>query len=224
MATAKYRAYNEYTIGWVCALPKEQTAATVILEERHPDLPKPSTDHNAYILGAIGGHNIVIAFLPKGRIGSISAAAVTTQMISTYPSIRFSLMVGIGSGVPQRVRLGDVVVSIPIGQYPGTVQWDFGKAKEGTFERCGALNNPPTLLLKTLAKLETDHELSGSKVSGYIDDIRRNYPRLASKYLRSSSLKDILFRADYNHVSEGISVADEEEIDEEDETANFAIR
>lgn len=64
------------------------------------------------------------------------------QMACTFPSIKIGLMVGIGGGIPPKVRLGDVVVSTPVGQFPGVVQWDFGKAKEGgDFERTGSLNN-----------------------------------------------------------------------------------
>lgn len=67
-------------------------------------------------------------------------------MITTFSSIKFGLIVGIGGGIPTKVRLGDVVVSTPVGQFPGVVQWDFGNAKEGgTLERTGFLNNPPTL-------------------------------------------------------------------------------
>jgi hypothetical protein len=57
--------------------------------------------------------------------------------------IKFGLTVGIGGGVSPKVRLGDEVVSTPVGQFPGVVQWDFGKAKEGSsFERTGSLNKP----------------------------------------------------------------------------------
>ncbi|KAL4936269.1 hypothetical protein BDV06DRAFT_205356 [Aspergillus oleicola] len=52
---------NDYTLGWICALPKEQTAATAMLDQIHPDLPKPTGDNNTYTLGSIGRHNIVIA-------------------------------------------------------------------------------------------------------------------------------------------------------------------
>src|ERR1700733_14525232 len=72
--------HNDYTVGWVCALPKEQTAATAMLDQIHPDLPKPSNDHNTYTLGSIGKHNIVIPCLPKGKLGTSSAATVATQM------------------------------------------------------------------------------------------------------------------------------------------------
>jgi nucleoside phosphorylase len=133
--------HNDYTVGWVCALPKEQTAATAMLDQRHADLPKPLNDYNTYTLGSIGKYNIVIACLPKGKLGTSSAATVATQMVRTFPSIKIGLMVGIGGGIPPKVRLGDVVVSTPVGQFPGVVQWDFGKAKQGgNFERTGSLN------------------------------------------------------------------------------------
>lgn len=102
-----------------------------------------------------------------------------------------------------QVRLGDVVVSTPSGQYPGVVQWDLGKATEGgKFERTGALSNPPGSLLTALSKLETEHELTGSKIPSFLTELERKYPRLAKKYLKSDSLQDLLFRADYAHVHE----------------------
>ncbi|KAI8257409.1 Heterokaryon incompatibility protein 6, OR allele [Colletotrichum sp. SAR 10_98] len=53
---------------WVCALPKEQTAARAILDEEFRDvhIRKATNDTNTYILGSVGSHNIVIACLPKG--------------------------------------------------------------------------------------------------------------------------------------------------------------
>jgi nucleoside phosphorylase len=196
--------YNDYTMGWVCALPKEQTAATAMLDQRHADLLKPPNDNNIYTLGSIGKHNIVIACLPKGKLGTSSAATVATQMVRTFPSIKIGLMVGIGGGIPPKVRLGDIVVSVPVNQFPGVVQWDFGKAKEGgNFERTGALNNPPTSLLTALTKLETEHDLTGPKIPEYLDELKQNWPRLAPKYLRSDSLEDLLFEVDYYHINEG---------------------
>ena len=193
-------SHNDYTVGWVCALPKEQTAATAMLDQIHPNLPKPPRDDNVYTLGSAGKHNIVIVCLPKGKYGNNSAAIVATQMIDTFPSIKFGLMVGIGGGIPPKVRLGDVVVSTPTDQYPGVVQWDFGKAEEsGKFKRTGALDNPPRALLAALAKLEVEHEMKGSKIPKYLDELKENWPKLVPKYIRSNSLKDILFAADNPH-------------------------
>ncbi|KAL4798989.1 nucleoside phosphorylase domain-containing protein [Aspergillus venezuelensis] len=123
-----------------------------MLDAIHPDLPNPARDTNTYTLGSIGSHNIVIACLPKGRHGTTSAAVAATQMINTFPSIRVGLIVGISSGIPSKVRLRDVVVSTPIDQYPGVVQWDMGKAEggNGCFKRTGALNNPRSTLLTAL--------------------------------------------------------------------------
>ncbi|UKZ76961.1 hypothetical protein TrVFT333_004677 [Trichoderma virens FT-333] len=172
-----------------------------MLDEKHPNLPKPSSDTNAYTLGSIGPHNIVIACLPKGRYGTTSAANVVTLMITTFPSIKIGLMVGIGGGVPPKLRLGDVVVSSPVGQYPGVVQWDLGKTTTtGKFERIGALNNPPNSLLTALTKLETEYDMTGSKIPVLLEKVKEKYPMLAQKYSKADTLQDLLFTAGYNHV------------------------
>ncbi|KAL7904030.1 ankyrin repeat-containing domain protein [Trichoderma velutinum] len=200
----KTRTHDEYTVGWVCALSKEQTAATAMLDDRHDCLPKLPNDPNAYTLGSIGRHNIVIACLPEGEIGTNSAATIATWMISTFPSIKFGLMVGIGGGIAPKVRLGDVVVSTPAGQYGGVVQWDFGKAEEGgKFKEIGSLNNPPTLLLTALTKLKTENELSGSKIPEYLDELKQKWPRLVPKYLWSESRIDPLSKSHTSHNSRG---------------------
>src|ERR1700744_6149970 len=85
--------HSSYTVGWVCALPKELIAASAMLDERHPNLPRQPNDHNAYTLGRIGGHNVVMACLPKGEIGNHNSATVATRMTMTFPSIKFGLMV-----------------------------------------------------------------------------------------------------------------------------------
>lgn len=183
--------HADYTIGWICALPKEQTAAIAMLDQQHTDLLYPIHDDNVYTLGSIGGHNVAIACLPKGRYGPNSTATIATKMIASFPAIKFGLLVGIGGGIPPKVRLGDVVVSAPIGQYPGVVQWDFGKAEDGgRFRRTGALNSPPNALLKVLAKLESEHEMQEPKIPHFLDEMRRKWPRLYPKYFWNDSLKD----------------------------------
>ncbi|KAI5459592.1 hypothetical protein BGZ63DRAFT_360315 [Mariannaea sp. PMI_226] len=185
------RTHDEYTVGWICALSKEQTAAIAMLDQRHANLPKPPNDPNTYTLGSVGTHNIVIACLPEGKIGSNSAATVATWMTSTFPLIKVGLMVGIGGGIPPKVRLGDVVVSTPAGEYPGVVQWDFGKAEEGDkFKQVGCLNNPPTSILTALTRLKSENELSGSKIPEYLDELKQKWPRLVPKYTWSDSRKD----------------------------------
>lgn len=183
--------HADYTIGWICALSKEQTAAMAMLDQKHPDLPSLANDDNAYTFGSIGGHNIVIACLPKGRYGTNSTATIATKMLSSFPSIKFGLLVGIGGGIPSKVRLGDVVVSAPIDQYPGVVQWDLGKAEDGgKFRRTGALNSPPNALLKVLSKLESEHEMQDSNIPIFLDEMKQKYPKLYPKYFWNQSLRD----------------------------------
>ncbi|KAF4337456.1 ankyrin repeat [Fusarium beomiforme] len=227
--TSKPLNYNDYNVGWVCALPKEQTAAIAMLDQKHAPLPKPSNDHNTYTLGSVGNHNVVIACLPFGMVGNSSSATVATRMISTFPSIKFGLMVGIGGGIPPKVRLGDVVVSTPIDQFPGVVQWDLGKAEEcGKLKRTGALNNPPSALLTALALLKTEHEMNGPKIPQYLDDLKKNWPRLVPKYTRTASLEDVLFRPDYGHVSESSAyrgtIPENEDQEDEGKSCRFCDR
>ncbi|KAK3338418.1 purine and uridine phosphorylase [Neurospora tetraspora] len=198
------RSHSDYTIGWVCALAKEQTAATAMLDiEYEDDLPIPEDDYNIYTRGSIGKHNVVIACLPEGIIGTTAAATVVKEMLRTFPSIRFGLMVGIGGGIPNiqdhDVRLGDVVVSVPQETFPGVVQWDLGKAEQEGFKRIGSLNHPPNLLLSAVSKLRTRHAMRGPRIPAYLDQLARNWPLLASEYLRSDALRDILFESEYPH-------------------------
>src|SRR5438045_6123229 len=129
MAQRRLRV-QDYTMGWVCALPIELAAATMMLDEEHQDLPREDSDTNLYTLGRICEHNVVIACLPAGQTGTNSAAAVAVEMKSRFARIRFGLMVGIGGGVPSAksdIRLGDVVISNPNMPHGGVVQYDFGK-------------------------------------------------------------------------------------------------
>ncbi|KAJ5726124.1 uncharacterized protein N7483_007481 [Penicillium malachiteum] len=105
-------SHDDYTVGWICALPLEMAAAKLMMDIIHPSLPSPPTDQNTYILGNIGEHNIIIACLPGGAYGNVSAATVAMQLLSSFHSIRFGLMVGIGGGIPSSnvdIRLGNIV-------------------------------------------------------------------------------------------------------------------
>ena len=60
----------------------EFVAACELLDEGHPLLPTESPhDDNAYTLGRIGDHHIVIACLPKGRYGIASAASMERHAV-----------------------------------------------------------------------------------------------------------------------------------------------
>ncbi|KAL6699543.1 ankyrin repeat-containing domain protein [Trichoderma pleuroticola] len=184
--------HDDYTVGWICALSKEMTAARAMLDEVHPDLPIPPGDHNIYSLGSIGVHNIAIACLPLGEVGNASAATVASRMPMTFKSIRFGLMVGIGGGVPSPrvdLQLGDVVVSMPGEQHGGVVHGQ------------GHLNRPPAVLMSALSKLKSTHELEDSKVATYLARMVSKYPKLSS-YMLQPRMTDVFFDAEYDHVGD----------------------
>ena len=144
---------EEYQVGWVCALPKELTATRTVLDEGHKQYKSQvAHDSNSYVLGRIYCHNVVIACLPAGVYGTVSAATVANNILRTFPAIRFGLIVGIG-GIPNSnkgvdTRLGDVVVSQPHGTHGGVVQYDLRKnLGDGVCERKGRFEtacNAPT--------------------------------------------------------------------------------
>jgi nucleoside phosphorylase/Tfp pilus assembly protein PilF len=142
-----------FTVGWICALRAEFDAARDVLDKHYTTLLGVEPDRNLYILGRIHQHNVVIACLPAGWHGNNPAATIATRMMSRFPSIKIGLLVGIGGGLPNKeddIRLGDVVVSKPDGQYGGVVQYDLGKWTADGFERTGSLNAPPERLLAVL--------------------------------------------------------------------------
>jgi nucleoside phosphorylase len=157
--------HNYYTIAWICALPLEAAAARVMLEKTHTSLPNPSTDSNAYELGELNGHYIVITSLPAGVYGKVSAATVVSRMRLTFPRLQYGLMVGIGGGVLDKnndIRLGDVVVSKPVGKHTGVIQYDYGKVVQGSqFKSIGTLNRPPQILLTYIGQLEAKQMTEG---------------------------------------------------------------
>lgn len=190
---------DDYTVAWICALPLEMTAAKLMLEKVHALLPQLETDYNTYTLGSVGGHNVVVACLPSGVYGTTSAAIVLAHMLSTFPSLRFALMVGIGGGVPKSndIRLGDVVVSLPSGASGGVVQYDYGKAlRDGSFQRTGSLNKPPRYLLTAVSQIRSDPETSLEKT---VKEAHQKSESIRKEFSRPS--KDWLFEATYDHNS-----------------------
>jgi nucleoside phosphorylase len=186
---------EDYTVGWVCALPVELAAAQEMLDEEHADfeLERDDNDENLYALGSIGGHNVAIVCLPAGRIGNNPAAAVATQMRATFKELRFGLMVGIGGGVPSLkadIRLGDVVVSQPDQLFAGVVQYDSGKTTPNGFDRTGSLNSPPQILLAAVARVRANELRGRSKLSEYASKLER-----IPKFQRNKTGCDVLFEA-----------------------------
>lgn len=196
---------DSYTVGWLCALPVELAAAKAMLDDIHPSLPlDPNVnDTNSYVLGRIGGHNVVLASPPSGVHGSTSVAAVAKRMLESFKSIRFSLMVGIGGGAlntKNNIVLGDIVVSKPTATRPALMLYDFQTSSHDQFTGTKALKKPSNLLLTAAGKAETNSILGESQIPRYISDVISTDP---TTFANPGPDEDVLFDSDYEHVTTG---------------------
>jgi nucleoside phosphorylase len=185
---------------------------------------KSAGDDNSYYLGRMGGHDVVIACLPAGSLGSASAATVAAQMQCTFTRVRVGLLIGIGSGAPSEaddIRLGDVVVSMPSGDTGGVIPYrcksispavpataaiggGSGSSSSSTVEfvRSRCLNKPPMMLLTALSSLQAEHRLTDSKINALLAQAAQQYPKLRTQLMspsHGSGAADRLYQAQYQH-------------------------
>jgi nucleoside phosphorylase len=199
---------DEYHVGIICALRTERAAVRAILDEEHGMfLDKDTQDQNTYFAGRIHKHNVVIACLPAGVDGTTAAAIIANDMVRTFKGLRFGLMVGIGGGIPNLdkgndIRLGDVVVSQPMGTAGGVIQYDKIKRLDGgKFQQKGSLNAPPSALLTALNALQADHESEDSKVPTYLTEMFQRKPKLrTNRYTFPGTDRDHLYQAECHHI------------------------
>ncbi|KAL4874699.1 hypothetical protein BJY04DRAFT_224751 [Aspergillus karnatakaensis] len=114
---------RDFEIAFLCVLKVERHAIELALDEEYePDgmlYTQSACDTNAYTLGRMGNHHVVIVYLPQaGNIGSAAAAASVT---TTFTGIKLAIVVGVCGVSPhardyenQEVLLGDVIVSTTV--------------------------------------------------------------------------------------------------------------
>ncbi|KAI7974975.1 hypothetical protein EIK77_002755 [Talaromyces pinophilus] len=176
------------------------------MNKTHSPLPNPSTDSNAYELGELDGHYIVITCLLAGVYGTVAAADVVSRMRSTFPRLQYGLMVGIGGGVPGKnndIRLGDVVVSKPAGQHGGVIQYDYEKTVTwGKLEPTGASNKPPQTLLTHMSQLEAKMVTrSEDNLKKITEEALKGNPDMEERFPPPEQLTDFLFESSYRHAA-----------------------
>ncbi|KAJ5936139.1 hypothetical protein N7454_005437 [Penicillium verhagenii] len=194
MAARAPLSHDDYTIGWVCVQKADMEAAKLLLDEVHEISYLELTEFNAYALGKMGEHNIVIAHV---KLDSTPGRMISLELLSKFRSIRVALIVGIGGGIPKRgtrdIRLGDVVVDNPTRTHGGVVQFDYGTALfDGAIQQTGELN-PPEAFLHSLEALQENPLIGNRRFLRYLNDIE-------NKFYRRPTQDDYLFLADYNHV------------------------
>lgn len=192
---------KKYTVGWICAIRVEFVAAQSLLDKVHdgPAFVQPH-DPNSYKLGSIGVHNVVIATLPDGEYGTVSAAQVAANMLNSFPNVRVGLMVGIGGGAPSTkndIRLGDLVVGVPRDGERGVFQYDFGKTVQGKkFQVTALLDQPSAVLRGAVAAMQAKHTLSRPQIHEDVEAALRKNPRLVGEFARPPLESDRLYKSD----------------------------
>ncbi|KAJ0413024.1 nucleoside phosphorylase domain-containing protein [Aspergillus carlsbadensis] len=191
--------HSDYTIGWICAIAVEREAAVAVLDETHkPPLSVAHNDKNTYTLGNIGRHNVVICSLPPGEYGIQAATRVANHMISTFPRIQATLMVGIAGGAPSEttdIRLGDVVVSTPTESSPAVLQYDRGKTMPSGLLSSGILNKPSEMLSSAAVTLRSRHQGNDSVIPQILSEMQAQHP----EKWRPPKAVDELFASTYEH-------------------------
>jgi nucleoside phosphorylase len=181
--------HRDYTIAWICALPLELAASRAILDEEHPVPLNQVGDDNSDVLGRIDQHNVVMVCLP-GQYGTNNAAIVSTNLKRSFPTIRGTLMVGIGGGCPTQadLNLGDVVVGTRVMQY------DMGKVVAGgDFLETADAKTPAPLLNSAVSSLRSKHapHRSSQRMASLL---RGRLPHVSRP-----NRPDRLFQASYEH-------------------------
>lgn len=187
---------DNYTVGIICALHIELMAVRILFDNTHEEVTICSTDSNSYAFGSMGQHNIVTTCLPDGEYGTNAAASVASNIRRSFPRLQTCLFVGIGGGAPTArtdIRLGDVVVSKPVGNSVGVLQYDMIKSLEhGRSQMNGYLHPPPRSVRSALSKMQSDPRLSKAPLEPYlrvIGDANEDYacPEVSSDNLYESS-------------------------------------
>lgn len=199
------RPLDEYNAAVVFAMEFEMSAFRYILDEEHDtgDIEKDPDDPNEYVLGRVGRHLVVLAWLP-GEQGKGAAAVVSTHLARSFKSIQWRLLVGIGGGVPSArhdIRLGDVVISMPERQYNSVAQYDLGRETDNGFESKGFLQGPPAHLRSVAVKMRSSHRRDDNKIDAFVEHLLNQGSRLRREYQRPPEASDVLFPDDVPHES-----------------------
>ncbi|KAM0339923.1 hypothetical protein ACHAPU_010755 [Fusarium lateritium] len=192
-----------FEVAIICALPLEADAIETLFDHHWDNdgssFGRTEGDANAYSVGTIGSHNVVLVRMPG--MGKVHAAAAASSCRTSFPNVKIALVVGICGVAPFKcdggeVILGDVIVS------EGIIQYDFGRRlpdrfapKEGPLDALGR-PSPQIRGVLTQAKGIRGRQLLTGEMEKYLNVLRQN-PELHAEYPGSS--QDILFEASYVH-------------------------
>ncbi|RHZ51897.1 hypothetical protein CDV55_102953 [Aspergillus turcosus] len=195
---------SDFEIALICALRVECDAVEALFDEYYEDdfsYGKAPGDPNAYTVGRIMNHNVVLAFMPG--MGKANSASLAASFRTSFTGIRIGIVVGICGGVPsgtddeKEIILGDIVIGT------GLVQFDFGRqyphrvTRKETLQ--DSLSRPNTEIRSLLAKLSGSRgrKLLKQKTSSYLEELGAITGN--EKYAYPGAENDTLFNSDYRH-------------------------
>lgn len=191
---------GDFEIAVICALPLEAECVYDALDKIWDDKKygKAPSDENAYSLGVIGEHNVVLVHMPG--MGTIRAAYAAGNLKMSFPNIKLALVVGVCGGMPfgtknEEVLLGDVVISKAL------IQYDFGKQYPQGFKRktdvLDTLGPPSEQILALLAKLGTRQHMQDMQndTATFLQAIQQK----SSTTKHPGIENDILYHPSYTH-------------------------
>ena len=177
-----------------------------MLDEEHEELPQDDSDENTYTYGSIKGHNIVIACMPPGQPGKVSASRMVQSLPTSFPNLRIQLFVGIGGGIPcdppnkdasKDIHLGDVVVGWPdeTGASP-VVQYDLVRNTGRVKGQLSVMDKPNRRLLSALGKMLRNQVLGREFFSLHLE----KFIQAGVKgFGHPGSEEDTLYQSNYEH-------------------------
>jgi nucleoside phosphorylase len=192
---------REFKIAIICALTLEADAVEAIFDDHWNanEYEKRENDSNAYSVGRIGRHKVVLVHMPS--MGKGSAANVIASCQASFPCVRLALVVGICGGVPftsdrGEILLGDIVIS------DGIVLYDFGRQfpdgfrrKDGIMESARKPSSEIRSLLTKLKGLRSRNRLQNGIVV-HLEALRNQMGILATY---PGAAEDKLFEPAYHH-------------------------
>lgn len=149
-----------FEIAIICALQTESTAVEASLDDiwDGEQYGKAAGDPNAYTVGRIDAHNMVLAYMPS--MGTGAAANTAASLRSSFRNIQLVLLVGVCGGTPKypesgsetEIILEDVVISTGVVQYQYERQFADRVTRKDTLK--DSLSRPNVEIRALLHKME----------------------------------------------------------------------
>ncbi|KAK2753351.1 hypothetical protein FQN55_003480 [Onygenales sp. PD_40] len=214
------RDRSGFQVAIICALPIEATAVSALFDKTYDERKygKEPGDSNAYSMGTIGHHNVVLVHMPEA--GKVAAASAAGMLSTSFRRIRLALVVGVCGGVPfggyavremftgdnftddDFIFLGDVVIS------EGLIQYDLGRRLPGnTFMPKNSLRDnlprPRPNMRAILAKLKAEPGRSWLR-SKTAESLKLLRQKLGGTVSYPGIAEDKLYKSTHHHKHHGI--------------------